>query len=217
MVLPPEENADTFKVETEAYTGAGTIYNSQFMDGQTIEDAIATMIKKCEENGTGEGKTQYRLRDWGISRQRYWGCPIPVVYRESDGACIPVPEDQLPVELPEDISFDKPGNPLDNHPTWKHTICPETGEPAIRETDTFDTFFESSWYQTRYCDPHNETLPAAKDKTNYWMSVDQYIGGVEHAVLHLLYARFFTKAMKTCGYQDVSEPFLGLFLSLIHI
>jgi leucyl-tRNA synthetase len=122
-----------------------------------------------------------------------------------------VPEDQLPVELPEDISFDKPGNPLDHHPTWKHTTCPETGEPAIRETDTFDTFFESSWYQFRYCDPKNESLPVAKDKSDYWMGVDQYIGGVEHAVLHLLYARFFTRAMRTCGYVSCDEPFKGLF------
>ena len=202
------EDAD---IEKEAYSGAGTLINSDFIDGKTIEEAKATIIAKCEEQGIGEGTTQYRLRDWGISRQRYWGCPIPVVYRESDGACIPVPEDQLPVELPEDISFDKPGNPLDHHPTWKHTTCPETGEPAIRETDTFDTFFESSWYQFRYCDPKNESLPVAKDKSDYWMGVDQYIGGVEHAVLHLLYARFFTRAMKTCGYVSCDEPFKGLF------
>lgn len=206
---------DDADIEKEAYTGSGTLINSGEIDGKTIEEAKAAIIEKCEDAGIGEGTTQYRLRDWGISRQRYWGCPIPVVYRNSDGACIPVPEDQLPVELPEDINFDKPGNPLDNHPTWKHTTCPETGEPATRETDTFDTFFESSWYQFRYCDPRNENLPVAKDKAAYWMpangGVDQYIGGVEHAVLHLLYARFFTKAMRTCGYVDCKEPFSGLF------
>ena len=199
----------------EAYSGDGMLINSGPIDGMSIEDAKAEIIKRCEENGTGFGTTQYRLRDWGVSRQRYWGCPIPVVYRNSDGACIPVPEDQLPVELPEDVSFDKPGNPLDHHPTWKHTTCPETGEPATRETDTFDTFFESSWYQFRYCDPKNDTLPVAKDKANYWLppkgGVEQYIGGVEHAVLHLLYARFFTKAMRDCGFVDCDEPFTGLF------
>jgi len=214
--------------EGQAYQKKGTLVNSGKWDGMQSDEAISTIIKDMEDMGIGQGVTNYRLRDWGISRQRYWGCPIPVMYRNSDGACIPVPEDQLPVELPKDISFDQPGNPLDHHPTWKHTTCPETGEPATRETDTFDTFFESSWYQFRYCDAHNETLPVAKDKANYWMSsssssssdqnaaknyngVDQYIGGVEHAVLHLLYARFFTKAMKTCGYINVSEPFNGLF------
>lgn len=198
-----------------AFMGTGTLVNSQWLDGMSIEDAKAEVIKRCEADDTGFGTTQYRLRDWGVSRQRYWGCPIPVVYRNSDGACIPVPDDQLPVELPEDISFDKPGNPLDHHPTWKHTTCPETGEPATRETDTFDTFFESSWYQFRYCDAQNENLPVDKDKAAYWMpeggGVDQYIGGVEHAVLHLLYARFFTKAMRDCGFVDCKEPFSGLF------
>jgi leucyl-tRNA synthetase len=207
----PEQPVEEQHDMQEAYSGPGTLINSEFINGLEIDAAKAEIIKRCEEQGIGEGTTQYRLRDWGISRQRYWGCPIPVVYRESDGACIPVPEDQLPVELPEDISFDKPGNPLDHHPTWKHTTCPETGEPAIRETDTFDTFFESSWYQFRYCDPKNESLPVAKDKSDYWMGVDQYIGGVEHAVLHLLYARFFTRAMRTCGYVSCDEPFKGLF------
>ena len=202
-------------IETEAYTGEGTLINSDFLNGMTVEQAKNATIAKIEEMGIGQGTTQYRLRDWGISRQRYWGCPIPVMYRESDGACIPVPEDQLPVKLPEDVNFDEPGNPLDRHPTWKYTTCPETGEPAIRETDTFDTFFESSWYQFRYTDPKNAELPAAKDKSGYWLpaggGVDQYIGGVEHAVLHLLYARFFTKAMRDCGFVDCSEPFTGLF------
>ncbi len=200
---------------SEAFTGEGALINSQWLDGMSIEEAKAEVIKRCEEGGTGFGTTQYRLRDWGVSRQRYWGCPIPVVYRNSDGACIPVPDDQLPVTLPEDVDFSKPGNPLDNHPSWKHTTCPETGEPATRETDTFDTFFESSWYQFRYCDAGNENLPLDKDKADYWMpkggGVDQYIGGVEHAVLHLLYARFFTKIMRDCGFVNTDEPFQGLF------
>lgn len=217
QVVAPADASEEYDLP---YTDGGVAINSDFMDGMDKDAAIAAMITKCEEINNGEGVTQYRLRDWGVSRQRYWGCPIPVVYRHSDGACIPVPEDQLPVELPKDISFDQPGNPLDNHPTWKHTVCPETGEPATRETDTFDTFFESSWYQFRYCDPKNETLPTSKDKASYWMDstsdknyngVDQYIGGVEHAVLHLLYARFFTKAMRDCGLIDVDEPFNGLF------
>ncbi len=213
VVLP--EDTDQINIKKEAFTGIGKLANSEWLDGMSIEEAKAEVIKRCEENGTGHGKTQFRLRDWGVSRQRYWGCPIPVVYRNSDGACIPVPEDQLPVELPEDVDFSEPGNPLDRHPTWKHTTCPETGEPATRETDTFDTFFESSWYQFRYCDPKNPDLPVSKDKANYWMkrgaTVEQYIGGVEHAVLHLLYARFFTKAMRDCGFVDCDEPFMGLF------
>ena len=209
-------SSEDHDIEKEAYTGPGKVINSaEWLNGKTIEEAKATVIAKCEEDSSGYGTTNYRLRDWGISRQRYWGCPIPVVYRNSDGACIPVPEDQLPVELPKDVDFSKPGNPLDNHPTWKHTTCPETGEPATRETDTFDTFFESSWYQFRYCDPKNETVPTDKSKADYWLpqgrGVDQYIGGVEHAVLHLLYARFFTRAMQTCGYVSADEPFHGLF------
>ena len=189
----------------------GVATNSEWLDGKDMEVAKAEVIKRCEDIDNGFGTTQFRLRDWGVSRQRYWGCPVPVVYRESDGACIPVPEDQLPVELPKDIDYDEPGNPLDRHPTWKYTKCPETGEPAIRETDTMDTFFESSWYQFRYTDAHNENIGFDKDKVNYWAPVDQYIGGVEHAVLHLLYARFFTKALRDCGYLDFDEPFKGLF------
>lgn len=200
----------------EAYaTSTGEAVNSEWLNGMDVEAAKAEVIKRAEDIDNGFGTTQFRLRDWGVSRQRYWGCPIPIVYRNSDGACIPVPEDQLPVELPDDVSFDKPGNPLEHHPTWKHTTCPETGEPATRETDTFDTFFESSWYQFRYCDPHNQNAPIDKDKADYWMpsggGVEQYIGGVEHAVLHLLYARFFTKAMRDCGIVNTSEPFTGLF------
>ncbi|MEM7650498.1 MAG: leucine--tRNA ligase [Pseudomonadota bacterium] len=197
--------------ENVPYMGPGKAVNSQWLDGMEIEEAKAEVIKRCEDIDNGFGTTQYRLRDWGISRQRYWGCPIPVVYRESDGACIPVPEDQLPIELPMDIDYDEPGNPLDRHPTWKHTTCPETGEPAIRETDTCDTFFESNWYFLRYLDPHNTERGVDKDKADYWMPVDQYIGGIEHAVLHLLYARFCTRALSDCGWLDAKEPFSGLF------
>lgn len=193
------------------YTDDGVLINSEFLDGLDKKDGIKAAIQKLEELGIGKGVTNFRLRDWGVSRQRYWGCPVPFVYRESDGACIPVPEDQLPVELPYDINYDEPGNPLDRHPTWKYTTCPETGEPAIRETDTCDTFFESSWYFLRYLDPHNEDVGFANEKSNYWMPVDQYIGGVEHAVLHLLYSRFFTRALKACGYEVPDEPFAGLF------
>lgn len=199
---------------SEAYTGEGKLINSEFMNGMDIESAKTAIIKKCEEIGNGEGVTQYRLRDWGVSRQRYWGCPIPIIYCDDCGA-VPVPEDQLPVELPKDVTFDKPGNPLSHHPTWKNVDCPSCGKAATRETDTFDTFFESSWYQFRYCDPRNQTNPVGKDEANYWLpaggGVEQYIGGVEHAVLHLLYARFFTKAMRDCGYVETSEPFTGLF------
>lgn len=211
VVLPHGEDAAHFTVANEAYTGAGTLFNSDFMNGLDVEDAKLAAIARIEAAEQGEGTTVWRLRDWGISRQRYWGCPIPVVYRVSDGAMIPVPRDQLPVTLPEDISFDKPGNPLEHHPTWKYTTCPETGEPAIRETDTFDTFFESSWYFARFCSPHTTDKPFDKAAARYWLPVDQYIGGVEHAVLHLLYARFFTRAMQYCGHIDVAEPFAGLF------
>jgi leucyl-tRNA synthetase len=204
-------NPDDIDLSKESYNGPGKIGNSDFLNDMDIEDAKQAVIDKIESMDLGHAKTTYRLRDWGVSRQRYWGCPVPVVYRESDGACIPVPEDQLPVQLPDDVSFDKPGNPLDHHPTWKYTTCPETGEPAIRETDTFDTFFESSWYQFRYTDARNEARGFDADKVNYWAPVDQYIGGVEHAVLHLLYARFFTKALRDCGYLNFDEPFAGLF------
>ncbi|MCE7886512.1 MAG: leucine--tRNA ligase [Alphaproteobacteria bacterium PRO2] len=196
--------------QTEAYTGSGTLMNSEFLNGLDIESAKQRIIDECEKIGNGFGTTQFRLRDWGVSRQRYWGCPIPMIHCEKCGV-VPVPEKDLPVTLPPDVTFDKPGNPLERHPTWKNVKCPSCKSDARRETDTFDTFFESSWYQFRYCDPKNENLPFAKDKAAYWMPVEQYIGGVEHAVLHLLYARFFTKAMRDCGYTEVSEPFTGLF------
>ena len=208
VVFP--SNGNDADVSKEAYTGPGKLDNSDFLNGLEIDDAKQAVIDKIAAMKLGEAKTTFRLRDWGVSRQRYWGCPVPVIHCEDCGI-VPVPEDQLPVELPTDVTFDKPGNPLNRHPTWKHTTCPTCGEKAIRETDTFDTFFESSWYFLRYTDPRNEEIGFAKDRADYWMPVDQYIGGVEHAVLHLLYSRFFQRALKQCGYTDISEPFAGLF------
>ncbi len=184
----------------------GKIINSKFLDGKTCEEAKEEVAKILEERGVAQRKINYRLRDWGVSRQRYWGCPIPMLYLE-DGSVVPVPEDQLPVELPQDVEFRGTGNPLAEHPTWKYTTY--KGQKAIRETDTFDTFFESSWYFLRYISQPNDKA-FDRDLVNKFMPVDQYIGGVEHAVLHLLYARFFTKALKKCGYLDVSEPFKAL-------
>ncbi len=152
----------------------------------------------------------YRLRDWGISRQRYWGCPIPVIHCEACGA-VPVPEGELPVTLPEDVEFDRPGNPLDRHPTWKHVACPQCTRPAMRETDTMDVFVDSSWYFARFTDPWIKTAPTDVREVDRWLPVDQYIGGVEHAILHLLYSRFFTRAMKATGHVGLKEPFAGLF------
>jgi leucyl-tRNA synthetase len=194
------------------FTDDGKIINSDFLNGLDVEAGKSAAIKKLEELGIGTGVTKFRLRDWGAVRQRYWGCPIPIVYRVSDNAAIPVPLDQLPVELPHDINYDAPGNPLERHPTWKYTTCPETGEPAIRETDTMDTFVDSSWYYLRYLDARNEDEAFSKEATDYWGAVDQYIGGVEHAVLHLLYSRFWTRALQDCGYPIPDrEPFTGLF------
>lgn len=209
VVLPPGEDAATFAVGTEACAGDGVLYNSDFLNGLGVEAAKAAAIDRIETEGLGERTVNWRLRDWGVSRQRYWGCPIPVIHCESCGP-VPVPEADLPVRLPEDVTFDKPGNPLFHHPTWKNVACPCCGKPAQRETDTFDTFFESSWYFGRYCSPHAETQAFTKEEADYWLPVDQYIGGIEHAVLHLLYSRFFTRAMKTCGYLEVKEPFDGL-------
>ena len=194
VVLPPGENAATFVIGDEAYLGDGTIINSESLDGLTIEQAKDKVAALMEESGTGARKVNFRLRDWLISRQRYWGCPIPVIHCETDGI-VPVPYDQLPVKLPDDVTFDTPGNPLDHHPTWKHVACPKCGAPARRETDTMDTFVDSSWYQFRYTAPNADT-PTDKKALKYWAPVDQYIGGKEHAVLHLLYARFFTRGMK---------------------
>ena len=208
VVLPDGETPESFSVTDTAYTGDGTIFNSRFLDGMRVEDALKAAIDKLVELGSGDREVTWRLRDWGVSRQRYWGCPIPVIHCDDCGI-LPVPEDQLPVTLPEDVDFDTPGNPIANHPTWKHTSCPKCGGAAERETDTFDTFFESSWYFLRFADPDPE-IAFSKEAVKHWLPVDQYIGGVEHAVLHLLYSRFFTRALSACGYLDLDEPFDGM-------
>jgi leucyl-tRNA synthetase len=209
VVLPPGEDAGSYQVGAEAFAGDGILINSQFLDGMDVETAKASAIDRIEAEALGARTVNWRLRDWGVSRQRYWGCPIPIIHCESCGA-VPVPAEQLPVRLPEDVGFDKPGNPLDHHPTWKHVDCPSCGQPARRETDTFDTFFESSWYFARFASPTRDDIAFDRAAADYWLPVDQYIGGIEHAVLHLLYSRFFTRAMKECGYLGVKEPFDGL-------
>jgi leucyl-tRNA synthetase len=193
----------------EAYTGPGTIVNSQFLDGLDITAAKREVIRRAEEGGWGNGTTVWRLRDWGVSRQRYWGTPIPIIHCDACGP-VGVPKDQLPVVLPEDVSFDIPGNPLDRHPTWKHVDCPKCGSAARRETDTLDTFVDSSWYFIRFASQPSDK-PFDKAVAEQWLPVGQYIGGVEHAILHLLYARFFTRALQHIGKIDVAEPFAGLF------
>jgi leucyl-tRNA synthetase len=210
VVIPAEADPAAFDVGDEAYTGPGVLRNSRFLDGLDVESAKDEAGRRLEAAGQGERTTQYRLRDWGVSRQRYWGCPIPVIHCAEHGT-VPVPEDQLPVVLPEDVTFDTPGNPLAHHPTWKHTTCPTCGKPALRETDTFDTFIESSWYFARFCSPHSADTAFERAAVDYWLPVDQYIGGIEHAVLHLLYSRFWTRALTQCGYLEVAEPFAGLF------
>jgi leucyl-tRNA synthetase len=209
VVLPAGADPATFAVDDEAYVEAGRIFNSEFMDGMEVEAAKVAAIDRIEAMDLGEGATVYRLRDWGIARQRGWGCPIPVVHCEKCGA-VAVPHDQLPVRLPEGMDFSRPGNALDRHPTWKHTTCPDCGGPATRETDTLDTFVDSSWYFARYANP-GAAEPIDKDAADYWLPVDQYIGGIEHAVLHLLYARFVTKALRDEGMLAIDEPFAGLF------
>jgi len=208
-VVSPNKSQD-IKIKDEAYIDDGFIINSDFLNDLSVSEAKRKIIKIIEDKRIGNSKTIYRLKDWGISRQRYWGCPIPILYRE-DGKIIPVPEKDLPVTLPKDIDFSKPGNPLENHPTWKNTKCPETGMKAIRETDTLDTFVDSSWYFLRFCSPSEKKHPFNKEDVNYWMPVDQYIGGVEHAILHLLYSRFFTLALKDEFKFKFSEPFQNLF------
>jgi leucyl-tRNA synthetase len=209
VVLPPDEDPATFNVGTEAYVGPGAIFHSDFLDGLEIDPAKRAVIAELEARGVGQGVVNWRLRDWGVSRQRYWGCPIPIIHCDACGV-VPVPDDQLPVVLPDDVTFDKPGNPLDHHPTWKHVACPQCGKPARRETDTCDTFVDSSWYFARYCSP-KAGVPLVRAAVDHWMPVDQYIGGIEHAILHLLYSRFFTRAMKETGHVSVEEPFAGLF------
>jgi leucyl-tRNA synthetase len=208
-VVRPEGAGDDFAVADEAYVGPGALFHSDFLNGLSIEEAKAAAIDRIEAAGTGKGATIYRLRDWGVSRQRYWGCPIPIVHCPSCGV-VEVPAEQLPVVLPDDVTFDVPGNPLDRHPTWKHVNCPSCGTPATRETDTLDTFVDSSWYFARFTDP-TAAEPINTEAANRWLAVDQYIGGVEHAVLHLLYARFITRALSDAGMLSVKEPFAGLF------
>jgi len=209
VVLPPGEDPATFAIGAEAYVGPGRIYNSQFLDGLEVEAAKEAAIGRIEAQGLGKGATVYRLRDWGVARQRGWGCPIPVVHCGKCGV-VGLPKSLLPVALPEDMDFSKPGNALARHPTWKTTTCPDCGGPAERETDTLDTFVDSSWYFARFTDTEAE---ASIDKAaaDYWLPVDQYVGGIEHAVLHLLYARFVTRALADEGLVSVKEPFAGLF------
>ena len=192
-----------------AFTGPGTIVNSHWMNGMTIDQAKADVIARAQAEGWGSGQTQYRLRDWGVSRQRYWGTPIPIIHCQTCGA-VPVPDDELPVKLPEDVSFDIPGNPLDRHPTFSKVDCPQCHQPARRETDTLDTFVDSSWYFIRFASQPNDK-PFDRTIAEKWLPVDQYIGGVEHAILHLLYARFWTRALSHIGLIDVKEPFASLF------
>ncbi len=209
QVVAPTDGK-TLDIAAAPYVEDGVIVNSEFLDGLGVEDAKAKVIARLEELGVGKGTTQYRLRDWLVSRQRYWGCPIPAIHCESCGV-VPVPDKDLPVQLPDDVTFDRPGNPLDRHPTWKHVPCPACGKPARRETDTFDTFIDSSWYFDRFTSPGLETAPFDREENQYWMPVDQYIGGVEHAILHLLYSRFWTRAMREVQMTSRDEPFDGLF------
>jgi len=210
VVMPKDADPARFSVAEAPFVDDGVIINSEFLDGLEVEDAKAKVIARLEEMGVGKGTIQYRQRDWLVSRQRYWGTPIPAIHCETCGV-VPVPESDLPVTLPEDVTFDKPGNPLDHHPTWKHVSCPTCGGAARRETDTFDTFVNSSWYFDRFTSPHLETAPFDREEDHYWMPVDQYIGGIEHAILHLLYSRFWTRAMREVQMTSRDEPFDGLF------
>ncbi|MGP1282145.1 MAG: leucine--tRNA ligase [Parasphingopyxis sp.] len=208
VIAEGDETAPEFEGD-EAFSGDGALVNSRFLDGMDVETAKVAVIARAEEEGWGEGTTEWRLRDWGVSRQRYWGTPIPIIHCAECGP-VGVPKDQLPVVLPEDIDFETPGNPLDRHPNWKTVDCPECGEPARRETDTLDTFVNSSWYFIRFASQPDDK-PFDKAESEAWLPVDQYIGGVEHAILHLLYARFWTRALNRIGRLDMKEPFAGLF------
>jgi leucyl-tRNA synthetase len=215
VVCPPELDPASFTIGAKAYDGNGVMINSRFLDGMTVDQAKEEVSRRLEQitvggNPQAKREINYKLRDWGISRQRYWGCPIPIIHCETCGV-VPVPVKDLPVKLPEDVTFDQPGNPLNRHPTWKHVVCPQCGRAATRETDTMDTFVDSSWYFVRFTDPHNFSAPDDPAMADHWLAVDQYIGGIEHAILHLLYSRFFTRAMRKCGYLDLDEPFAGLF------
>ncbi|QDH13245.1 leucine--tRNA ligase [Formicincola oecophyllae] len=209
VLVPEDEDVGTWQPVGPVTDHAARLRHSGPWNGMKCDEAAPLAIKRLEELGVGEGQVNWRLRDWGVSRQRYWGCPIPVIHCASCGV-VPVPEGQLPVVLPEDVTFDRPGNPLDHHPTWKHVPCPQCGKPAQRETDTFDTFVDSSWYPARFVTPHADA-PIDRALTDAWMPVDQYIGGVEHAILHLLYARFFTRALQKTGHVGFAEPFTNLF------
>jgi leucyl-tRNA synthetase len=214
VVCPPDADCATFAITDAAYEGEGRMINSRFLDGMSSEQAREEAARLLESTTRGNRpvgmrQVNFRLRDWGISRQRYWGCPIPVIHCETCGI-VPVPEGDLPVKLPDDVEFDRPGNPLDRHPTWKHVICPRCNRPARRETDTMDTFVDSSWYFARFTNPWIDA-PTDRKQVDRWLPVDQYIGGIEHAILHLLYSRFFTRAMKVTGHAGLDEPFDGLF------
>ena len=215
VVCPEGQDPQSFVITDVAYDGGGRMMNSRFLDGLMIADAKEEVTKRLEREVRGnqpvaQRQVNYRLRDWGISRQRYWGCPIPVLHCASC-AVVAVPDADLPVKLPDDVEFDRPGNPLDRHPTWKHVVCPRCGGNAIRETDTMDTFVDSSWYFARFTDPWIASQPTDRTAVDAWLPVDQYIGGIEHAILHLLYSRFFTRAMHATGHAGVDEPFAGLF------
>ncbi|MEC7160878.1 MAG: class I tRNA ligase family protein, partial [Pseudomonadota bacterium] len=197
------------RFDGEAEAGEGVLVNSDFLDGMEVEDAKREIIRRIEQQGRGSGKTVWRLRDWGVSRQRYWGTPIPFIHCESCGV-VPAPKDSLPITLPEDVDFQTPGNPLERHESWKHVECPECGGKAVRETDTLDTFVDSSWYFLRFASQPADK-PFDKDEIAKWLPVEQYIGGIEHAILHLLYARFWTRALAHMGQIDVTEPFASLF------
>jgi leucyl-tRNA synthetase len=215
VVCPPNIDPESFVITDTAYDGDGRMINSRFLDGMSTTEAKEEVARRLESEQHGnrpvaQRQVNYRLRDWGISRQRYWGCPIPIIHCDACGV-VPVPATDLPVTLPDDIDFDKPGNPLDRHPTWKHVACPQCGGAARRETDTMDTFVDSSWYFARFTDPWIADKPTDRAQVDRWLPVDQYIGGIEHAILHLLYSRFFTRAMRATGHSGIDEPFAGLF------
>jgi leucyl-tRNA synthetase len=215
VVCPPGQDPRRFVITDTAYEGDGRMINSRFLDGMTIAEAKEEVARRLEGESAGnrplaQRQVNFRLRDWGISRQRYWGCPIPIVHCKHCGI-VPVPETDLPVTLPEDVTFDRPGNPLDHHPIWKQVHCPKCGSLAQRETDTMDTFVDSSWYFARFTDPWIESRPTDRRAVDAWLPVDQYIGGIEHAILHLLYSRFFARAMHATGHAEIDEPFAGLF------
>ena len=215
VVRPDGQDPNTFVIADVAYDGDGRMINSRFLDGMTVAQAKEEVARRLEQAIAGnqpvaQRQVNFRLRDWGISRQRYWGCPIPIIHCDACGV-VPVPAADLPVELPEDVDFDRPGNPLDRHPTWKHVACPQCGGPARRETDTMDTFVDSSWYFARFTDPWIATAPTDRKAVDAWMPVDQYIGGIEHAILHLLYSRFFTRAMMAPGHVGLDVAGAGVF------